>query len=301
MIVVAGATGMLGREICNRLADRGERVRALVRRTSDSSKVACLRELGAEIVAGDLREPASLDVACAGASAVITTVSAMPFSYEPGANDIATTDLAGTRALIRAARDAGVGHFVYTSFSANLDLECPLRNAKRAVEATLRASGMRYTILRPSAFMEVWLSPAVGFDYPNNRATIYGVGERPISYIAIRDVAEFAIRSLTEPAARNATLELGGPEAVAPLDAVRIFERISGRPFELTHVPEDALVAQQAAATDEMAQTFPALMRGMALGDAIPMAALLSAIPVELTAVVGYAEKVLGKTPAHTQ
>jgi uncharacterized protein YbjT (DUF2867 family) len=160
---------------------------------------------------------------------------------------------------------------------------------------------MRYTILRPSAFMEVWLSPAVGFDYPNNRATIYGVGERPISYIAIRDVAEFAIRSLTEPAARNATLELGGPEAVAPLDAVRIFERISGRPFELTHVPEDALVAQQAAATDEMAQTFPALMRGMALGDAIPMAALLSAIPVELTAVVGYAEKVLGKTPAHTQ
>lgn len=66
--------------------------------------------------------------------------------------------------LIDAAVRAGVGHVIYTSFSANLDLDFPLGRAKRAVEAHLIASGMAYTILRPSCFMEVWLSPAVGFD-----------------------------------------------------------------------------------------------------------------------------------------
>ena len=299
MILVVGATGMVGREICGRLAGRGERVRALVRPSSDPVKVAGLRELGAEIVVGDLREPASLDVACAGASAVITTVSAMPFSYEPRVNDISTTDLAGMRTLIRAAHTAGVGHFVYTSFSGNLDLECPLRNAKRAIEATLRQGPMRYTILRPSAFMEVWLSPSVGFDYPNAKATIYGAGDRPVSYIAVGDVAEFAVRSLSAAAAWSATLELGGPEPVSQLEAVRIFERVSGRPFEVTHVPEEALLAQQAAATDEMAQTFPALMRDIARGDPIPMGDVLAAIPVELTSVAAYAERALGAVAAH--
>ena len=135
-------------------------------------------------------------------------------------------------------RAAGVGHFVYTSFSGNLDLACPLRDAKRAVERTLRAAGMRYTILRPSAFMEAWLGPVVGFDSPNAKATIYGTGDQPVSYIAVGDVAEFALRSLTAAAAWSATLELGGPEPVSQLDTVRIFERVAGRPFEVSHVPD---------------------------------------------------------------
>jgi uncharacterized protein YbjT (DUF2867 family) len=299
MILVAGATGMVGREICARLADRGERVRALVRRTSDAARVSSLREHGAEIIVGDLREPASLEVACAGASAVITTVSSMPFSYEPGVNDIATTDLAGSRTLIEAARAAGVGHFVYTSFSGNLELDCPLRNAKRAVEQALRESRLRYTILRPSCFMEVWLGPATGFDYQNAKATICGEGTRPVSYIAAGDVAEFAVRSLTAPAAWSATLELGGPEPVAPLDAVSIFERVTGHPFEVTHVTVDALREQQSQATEPMAVSFATLMLGVAQGDAIPMANLLAAIPIALTSVEQYAEKAIAKVAAH--
>jgi uncharacterized protein YbjT (DUF2867 family) len=298
MILVVGATGMVGGDICRRLVDRGETVRALVRPASAPEKVGALHDLGIRTVVGDLRDRASLAVACAGVDAVISTVSSMPFSFVPGENDIETTDLRGQMALIDVARASGVGHFVYVSFSKNLDLDYPLRNAKRAVEEHLRASGMPYTILRPSCFMEVWLSPAVGFDPASAKATIYGTGINPMSYVAAGDVAEFAVRSLDFHGARNAVIEIGGPAAIPPVDVVRIFEDVAGRPFEISHVEMDALAEQQAAATNDMARSFAGLMRCVARGDAIPMIETSRAFGFELTPVQEYAETSLGKVPA---
>ena len=106
-------------------------------------------------------------------------------------------------------------------------------------------------------------------------------------------MAQFAVESLDNPAARSATLELGGPEALSPLQVVRIYEEVGGRPFTVQHVPEDALRAQQEAASDPMEQTFPALMRCIAQGDAIEMGATLQAFPLQLTSVREYAESVL--------
>jgi NADH dehydrogenase len=290
MILVVGATGLVGGEVCRRLAARGIPARALVRATSDPAKVEALRSLGLDLVQGDLRDPASLTDACRGVSAVISTISSMPFAYEAGVNDITTTDMEGSLHLVDAARAAGVQHFVYTSFSGNIDLDFPLRNAKRTVEAYLKLSGMTYTILRPSYFMEVWLSPAVGFDAANAKATIYGDGSNPISWIALGDVAEFAVRSLDNPAARNAILELGGPAALTPRQVVGIYERVLGRPFETVHVPAEALASQQSAATDPMQQSFTGLMRCYASGDAIDIRPTLRDFPVTLTAVDEHAE-----------
>jgi uncharacterized protein YbjT (DUF2867 family) len=178
MNLIAGATGTLGSEICRRLAAKGKPVRALVRTTSDPETVEALRNCGAEIVQGDLCNRASLDAACNGATAVISTVSSMPSRYVPGENDIECVDVAGLTSLIEAAQAAGVQHFVYTSFSGNLDLDYPLRNAKRMVEQRLKESGITYTVLRPSYFMESWFSPMVGFDAANATAQIYGTGAR---------------------------------------------------------------------------------------------------------------------------
>lgn len=286
-ILVVGATGLVGSDICQRLAAGGKSVRALVRATSDSSKVGKLKAAGVEIVQGDVRDRASLDAACRGVSAVISTLSSMPFAYQPGVNDIRTTDLEGEISLIDAAKAAKVRHFVYTSF--NVDLDFPLRNAKRAVEQHLKKSGMVYTVLRPSFFMEVWLSPAVGFDAANAKAVIYGDGSKPLSWIAAADVAAFAVASLENPAARNATLELGGPEALTPLQVVKVFEKALGRKFEVQFVPADALEAQQAAATDPMQQSFTGLMRCVAAGDPIDMRETLKAFPMQLTSVAEFA------------
>jgi len=289
MNLVVGATGMVGGEICRQLVAAGKPTRALVRSTSDPAKVQALRELGVEVVEGDVRDRASLDAACAGATAVISTVSSMPFSYQPGENDIETVDLNGVKALIDAAVGAGVEHLVYTSFSGQIDLGFPLRNAKRAVEAYLKRSGLTYTVLRPSYYMEVWLSPAVGFDAANAKAQIYGMGEEPVSWISFRDVARFAVASLDNPAARNAVLELGGPEALTPNQVVSIFERASGKTFEVQHVPADALTTQQEGATDPMQQSFSGLMRCYAEGDPIDMAETGKAFPFECTSVEQYA------------
>jgi NADH dehydrogenase len=219
----------------------------------------------------------------------------MPFSYSPGQNDIQHVDLEGSIALIDAAKAAGVKHYIYTSFSGNLEIDIPLCNAKRAVEKHLKASGLTYTILRPSCFMEVWLSPAVGFDAANAKATIYGSGDQPVSWIAIKDVVAFAVESLTNPAARNAVLEMGGPEMVSPHQAVKLFEQAAGRPFEQAHVPVEALRAQMEGATDPMQKSFAGLMVCITAGDPIEMKATLQAFPLKLTSVQDYARSVMGK------
>lgn len=282
---------MVGSEVCKLLAAQGKTVRALVRTTSAPEKVSALKTMGIETVQGDVRDRASLDAACRGVDAVITTVSSMPFAYNAGENDIRTTDLEGEMSLIDAAKAAGVRHFIYTSFSGNIELDFPLCNAKRAVEKYLKESGMIYTILRPSYFLESWLSPMVGFDAANAKAAIYGDGDKPMSFIAVPDVAQFAVASLENPAARNATLELGGPEALTPLQVVKIFEELQGRKFEVQFVPADTLKTQQMAADDPMMQSFSGLMRCYAAGDPIEMSGTLKAFPLKLTSVKDYAAR----------
>ena len=91
--------------------------------------------------------------------------------------------------LFAAAKAAGVRHAVLISFPP-VDIEFPLQSAKRAVEQCLMYSGMPYTILQPTCFMEVWLSPALGFDAANAKAQIYGSGTNRISWTWIDGFVE---------------------------------------------------------------------------------------------------------------
>jgi len=291
MIFVAGATGFLGGEICRRLVASGESVRGLIRPTSDPGVVDRLRALGVETVVGDVRDRASLDAACRGARIVVSTVTTTR-SRQPG-DSIEATDETGQLNLVGAAGDAGVERFVFVSYSRQLDDDGPLTRAKRTVEERLRESGMTWTILRPSYFMEVWLSPNVGFDFNQRKATLYGDGERKISFISLGDVAEFAVRAVQTGEPANTAIELGGPDAFSPLEVVRIFEETCSQPFEVQHVPENALRDQFAAATDSLSKSFTGLMIDYAHGDEIPMQETLAQIPVELTSVRDYARSVL--------
>lgn len=290
--LIVGATGSLGSELCRRLTNQGRYVRAFVRPTADPAKLEQLKKLGCALVYGDLRDSASLTAACRGADEVITTASTT-FSRQPG-DSIEVTDQAGQLNLVAAAKAARIRHFVYTSYSAQIDKgakPCALTVAKHTVEEALKASGMTYTILRPTYYMQIWLSPAVGFDAPNATATIYGNGEQPISWISIYDVAEFIVESLDNPAARNAVLELGGPAALSPLEVVKIFEEVTGRPFTVNHVPVETLEGQKAAATDSLSEAFAALMLSYAHGDVIDMRATLKEFPLALTTVKEFAVK----------
>src|SRR5947208_7244433 len=152
VILVVGATGLLGGEICRVLTQRGTPVRALVRGTSNPDRVAHLKSVGAEQVRGDLKDRPSLDAACRGASAVISTASST-ISRQEG-DSIESVDRQGQLSLVDAAAAAGVKHFVLISFP-RLEADFPLQSAQRPLQERLRKSGMVYTILQPTFFTEV--------------------------------------------------------------------------------------------------------------------------------------------------
>ncbi len=296
MNLVVGSTGMLGTEICRLLRAQGQPVRALVRASSDATKVAALRALGAEIVIGDLRDPESLRAACAGVRCVISTATSIS-SFSPE-NTFLLTDL-GTRDLVDAAKLANAEQFIFISFSAALDPDADLKVAKRAVEQHLISSGLNYTILRPSCFMEVWLGPAIGFDLKNGRAQIIGDGEARMSYISAYDVAQFAAAAVGNPAVFHTALELGGPDALSPLEAVRLFEQTSGRRFEVAHIPLEAVQAQHAASKNPLEKTFAGLMIETTKDNVILMQDVLRRFPgITLKSVEEYARQTIGPISA---
>src|SRR5262245_16258138 len=300
MHLVVGATGPvgLGGEICRQLRSAGQPVRALVRPTANAQRVAELSRIGVELIHGDLRNSRSLEEACQGVENVISTASMMVSSQH--GDTVENVDGTGQTDLVDAANTAGVASFVYFSFSKHIDRDFPFRNAKRAVEQRLKESRLAHTIVRPTFLMEVWLNPIAGFDFRNARARIYGRGGNPISWISMRDVARFAVISLESPLARNATFELGGPDAMSPLDAVRIFEEVGGRRFELEFVSEEELTEQEQNAPDSLQRSLAGLSRCYAAGDVIDMTAILRSFPVALTSVRDYARRVLEDGPRLT-
>jgi len=291
-ILVAGATGLLGNEICRILRAKNLSVKAIVRTTTDPVKSELLTKLGVQLIQGDLRNKETLSRALQGVKTVITSVSSMPFSYKSGENDIKLVDEDGMINLIDASRSAGVNHFIYTSFSKNLDLDFPLRNAKRKVEKHLQNSGLTYTILRPGCFMELWLSAAVGFDALNGKVNTCGTGANPLAYISFKDVAKFAVESISNAAAMNVVLELGGPQNLSQLDVVSIFEEVLDKKIDVSQIPIEALQAQLDGAEDPMQKSFSGLMLCVANGDCIDMKEIIRKFSVKLTSVKEFAYSV---------
>ena len=281
--LVVGATGLLGPEICQRLTAAGQQVRALVRSTADESKRKVLQELGVELVDGDLKDAASLARACTGVQAVISTASST-LSRQAG-DSIETVDHRGQLALVEAARGAEVERFVFVSFRENRDIQFPLTAAKRAVERALASSGMAYTVLQASYFMEVWLTPALGFDAAHGKARLYGDGNQPISWISYRDVARAAAAAVIEGTGRNMVVELGGPQALTPREVVRMFEAAGAGVSTTESIPTAALENQLETATDPLEQSFAGLMLQYAAGDPIDTTTSSQLFPFQMTAV----------------
>ena len=293
MILVVGATGLLGTEICRRLRAVGKPVRGLVRGTSDPGKLAELGKLGVELVRGDLKDAPSLGPACAAVETVISTASST-FSRQQG-DSIDTVDRKGQIAVIDAARSAGVEHFIFISFRDNPRIQYPLTVAKRAAEQHLKESGLTYTILQASYFMEVWLTPMLGFDYASGKVRIYGDGTNRISWVSYKDVAQIAAAAVDQPAAGNATLNIGGPEALTPLEVVRLFEAAGTADIFVDCAQESDLTAQMQSAADPLHKSFAGLMLQYANGDAMDTSNTRAIFPFELTSVRDYVSTLLAR------
>lgn len=289
MILVVGATGLVGSEVCSILTQGGQQVRGLTRSTSDPAKTERLTKMGVTCVQGDLKDPDSLAKACEGVQAIVTTASATLAQQE--GDSLETVDQDGQIALIDAAVQAGVGKVVHVSVPLFEGLDIPLSAAKRAVENHLVNSGLDYTILRPNYFMEVWLGPALGFDHANAKVTIYGEGTNSLSWVSFKDVAAVSAKAIAHEQCRKGTFDLGGPP-VSPNEVVEIFERVSGRSFEVTRMPSADLKAQFEQADHPLQKTFSGLMYAYALGCPMDSTALLGALGHTLVTVEDYAKAV---------
>lgn len=224
MILVVGGTGRLGREVVHRLSTACEGVRVLARRSAPSpSRV--------EVVTGDVRDPGACARAVRG---VRTVVSAMHgFAEDPRG-----IDLRGNENLIAAATEADVEHVVLLSVhGAAPDHPIDLFRAKHAAEQRLTASPLAWTIVRPTAFMELWVSLLAAPLMTKGSTVVFGPGTNPINFVSVHDVADLVVRASTDATMRGHRLEVGGPEDLSFRQLVATFERVAGVTGAKRHVP----------------------------------------------------------------
>ena len=288
MVLVAGATGSLGTKIAKGLRARGDEVRALVR---PGSNYGALEQAGVSLAFGDLRDAATLEAACKDVEVVISTASATGRSDDIPEN----VDGKGTANLIVAASRAGVRHFVLVStLGASADSPLPAFRAKAFAEESLRTSRLSWTILQPAAFMDVWFGMFIEMPLAAGLpVTLVGESRRRHSFIAERDVAAFAIAATRHPAARNATLVIGGPAAVTFRDVVAAYESALGRAIPVVRVaPGDAIpgLSEPVWGIAAALETFDSV---------IPMEHLAQTFGTALTTLEAFASKASSATGVH--
>ena len=233
MILIVGATGSMGRHLTRALLDAGEPVRAFTR---EPVRAAALATHGADVVRGDLRDAASVRAAMQGVRAV---VSASHSILGRGTSASRIVDDEGQRTLITAAKEAGVNQFVFTSaLGASPDHSVDFWRTKARIETLVRDSGLPFTILQPTAFMEVHAYDLIGKNVQlGKRVPIFGPGNNPRNFVAASDVAAVARHALTDARFIGQTVTIGGPQNLTSNQVAQLFERICGKEAAILNVP----------------------------------------------------------------
>ncbi|MCO6452930.1 MAG: NmrA family NAD(P)-binding protein [Caldilineales bacterium] len=226
MILITGAAGKTGRAVTAALAQRDARVRAFVRH---SQQVGSALEAGAvETVVGGIEDESDLRAALAGVESVYHICPNMhPHEREVGGK------------VVEAAKAAGVRHFVYHSVLHPQTKSMPHHWQKLRVEELLFESGIPFTILQPTAYMQNILVHRQSILHDGIYPVPYAVGAR-ISLVDLSDVAEAAAIVLTQPGHDGAIYELAG---IAPLSQAQVTETIqvsTGHIVTATEISRDA-------------------------------------------------------------
>jgi uncharacterized protein YbjT (DUF2867 family) len=211
MIVVIGATGNIGRALVDRLIDAGERPRVVVR---DAGKAAGWQGR-VDPVVGDLGDPDTRKRAFVGAHKVFC----MSFIDQPPELD---------RAVIDAARDAGVRHIVKLSTIGAMS-EVPIGRRHREREEWIVSSGLAWTFLRPGFFMTNTLLWAATIKAEGR--VVSPSADGPIAPISEGDIADVASLCLREAGHEGHVYELTGAHLISAREQVATLGRVLGRPI----------------------------------------------------------------------
>jgi uncharacterized protein YbjT (DUF2867 family) len=227
-ILITGSTGNIGTHLVKLASQRGLQTRAAVR---SKAKVTSANLPNVEWVEADFDKPQSFDSALRGIEKVFVLSPFLPTLAEMS-ND-----------LVDRAKKAGAKHIVRLSATgANAKGKISLSQWQGKAEKHIQESGLAWTILRPTFFMENILN--------NFGASIKGQGKYYVphgsgkaAYIAARDIAEIALEALTAQNHEGKIYELSGPQALSDYDVAAILSKVAGKKIEYVDVPED--VARQ--------------------------------------------------------
>lgn len=235
MILVTGATGFVGGHLVRRLRKGGLPVRALVR---NPEKARSLEGLGVEIVAGDISDTASLDVAVKGVDRVIHLVGII---QEAAGATFRGIHVEGTRRLLDSARKYGVRHFIHQSaLGTRPAAKSEYHKTKWEAEELVRGSGISYTILRPSLIYGpgdqftirlsemIRLSPVL---------PVIGTGKSKIQPIYIDDVTACIEKCATSDSFLNEIYEIGGPDQLTYEEITSAIAEAMGVKRPMLHLP----------------------------------------------------------------
>jgi uncharacterized protein YbjT (DUF2867 family) len=227
VILVTGGTGFVGPKVVHALRAEERPVRVLARRPEKHGQ---FQAWGGEVVAGDVTDPESLRRALEGCETVVHLVALPPFSNPKAIERVMTR---GTRDLVAAAKDAGVGRFVLMSAlgasEETVDV-APYYAAKWAMEEAVKESGLGHVIFRPSFIFGrdggllaqqiriVRLSPVTPI-----------LGRHRMQPIWVDDVAAFFAKAVSKPEVANRTFDLGGPDRLTWAELHERIRRILGK------------------------------------------------------------------------
>lgn len=241
-VLVFGSTGQQGGAVATALLSHGWKVRALVRDPA-SDKARKLAALGAEILQGDMSNPAAIRQAMQGIYGVF---SVQPSSGQGPAYGVTDEqEIRYGKTIADIAAELNVQHLVYTSVSAAGQGPTGLGHfdSKTEIEEHIRTLNIRFTIIRPAAFMELLLLPGMGLD--QGTFTFFMHPEQAFQLIAVQDIGKIAARIFNAPEEFSArTIEIAGDQLTGT-DLQEILSHAAGKNI-IYHRFSDALLEENA-------------------------------------------------------
>ncbi len=231
MILLTGVTGKTGGEVARQLTAAGVPFRALVR---NPAKADALQAMHADLVIGDVADDAVLERALEGIERALLVM--------PNGED----QLLLEKRFTRYAARAGVQHLVkLSSLESVPESTNPITRVHVASEQAIRESGMAWTMIRPTFFMQTFLGSATGIR--ERQLITMPAGTGTIAPTDLRDVGAVIGRVLTEPGHENQSYDLTGPELLTLAEIAARFSAVLGREIRYVDQPMAEFAARLAA------------------------------------------------------
>jgi uncharacterized protein YbjT (DUF2867 family) len=224
MLLVTGATGLNGRAVVREFVHHNESVRALVRRRETAQMLADLPMV--EVVEGDMARSETLGAALDGVTRALMISSSVPAMVETQCAFVDASRAAGVRHIVKfSGAESGIG-FDPTKFR--------FTRMHEEIERHLERSGLAWTHLRPSQFMQVYLREAPSI--ASHGALFFAVGETRLSPVDVEDIAKVTYRLLRDGGNEGKRFDMTGPQALNMSEIAAVIAEAIGRPVRYVNV-----------------------------------------------------------------